>query len=105
MAPAVTLTTDQLLQQITDTKAHLALLEGRLAGLLDQLSTALDNGDIDPQFSHNDWTFTRCTGRTTWQYPAAIKHQIKTLQENAQADGTATQKIGAGYWTIKAPII
>lgn len=102
---AAPLTAEQLLDQITATKAQLAILEGRLSGLLDQLSTALDQGEIDDSFAHNDWTFTHCAGRKTWDYPKALKAQIKALQESAQLDGTAKQKQGSGYWTIKPPAI
>lgn len=98
-------TTDQLLDQITATKAQLSVLEGRLAGLLDQLSAALEDGEIDPKFSHEDWTFTHSEGRKTWTYPETVKKHIKALQELAQTDGTATMKQGASYWIIKAPAI
>ena len=103
--PTAPQTVEQLLDQITGTKAQLAILEGRLAGLLDQLSTALDQGEIDSSFSHEDWTFTHCAGRKTWDYPKAVKAQIKSLQEAAQASGAATQETGAGYWSIKPPAI
>jgi hypothetical protein len=98
-------TTDQLLDQITATKAQLSVLEGRLAGLLDQLSAALEDGEIDPKFSHDDWTFTHSEGRKTWTYPETVKKHIKALQELAQSDGTATMKQGGSYWIIKAPAI
>lgn len=96
---------EQVLDQITATKAQLAIFEDRLAGLLDQLSTALDDGEIDPKFSHEDWTFTHSEGRKTWTYPETVKKHIKTLQELSQTDGTATVKNGAPYWIVKAPAI
>lgn len=105
MSTATVLTTEQLLDQITATKAQLSVLEGRLAGLLDQLSAALDEGDIDPKFSHDDWTFTHSKGRKSWVYPETVKKHIKSLQELSQSDGTATMKQGDGYWIIKAPAI
>jgi hypothetical protein len=104
-ATAEALTLDQVLDQITATKAQLSILEDRLAGLLDQLSTALDDGEIDPKFSHEDWTFTHSEGRKTWTYPETVKKHIKSLQELSQADGTATVKNGAPYWIVKAPAI
>lgn len=104
-APAAAVSTEQLLDQITAVKAQLAILEGRLPGLLDQLSAAVDAGEIDASFSHNDWSFTQSSGRTTWQYPAAVKAQIKSIQETAQASGAATQKTGVSYWNIKPPAI
>lgn len=103
--PTAPVTTEQLLDQITNTKAQLAILEGRLAGLLDQLTAALDSGEIDASFSHEDWTFSHCAGRNTWDYPKELKAQIKTLQEQAQTSGAAVQKTGAGYWSIKPPAI
>lgn len=103
-APEVT-DLDQVLDQVTATKAQIAILEDRLAGLLDLLSTALDDGEVDPKFSHEDWTFTHSEGRKTWTYPETVKKHIKALQELSQSDGTATLKQGAPYWIIKAPAI
>lgn len=96
---------DQILDQITATKAQVSILEGHLAGLLDQLSSALDDGEIDPKFSHEDWTFTHSEGRKIWEYPDTVKKHIKSLQELSQSDGTATMKRTAPYWIIKAPAI
>ena len=103
--PAAPQTVEHVLDQITTTKAQIAILEGRLAGLLDQLTSALDQGEIDDSFAHNDWTFTHCAGRRTWDYPKSVKAEIKALQEAAQSSGEATQKQGSGYWTIKPPAI
>lgn len=96
---------DQILDQITATKAQIDLLQGRLAGLQDQLSAACDAGDIDASFSHNDWSFRLSPGRTTWEYSPAAKRQIKQLQDLDKTSGAATQKIGAPFWTIKPPAI
>lgn len=96
---------DQILDQITATKAQIDLLQGRLAGLQDQLSAACDAGDIDATFSHNDWSFRLSPGRTTWKYSAATTAQIKALQAADKAIGAATQTTGAAFWTIKAPTI
>ena len=96
---------DQVLDQITVTKAQIDLLQGRLAGLQDQLSAACDAGEIDATFSHNDWSFRLSSGRTTWEYSPAAKAQIKQLQDLDKASGAAIQKQGAPFWTIKAPAI
>lgn len=103
--PSTLISTDELLAQIIEAKATLELVKGRLAGLLDQLSTALDHGEIDHKFSHDDWAFTYCEGRTTVTYSDAAKASIKSIQEADLAAGTATQKTGTGFWTIKAPSI
>lgn len=99
------LSTDELIAQVIQAKASIELLQGRLAGLLDQLSTALDHGEVDPKFSHDDWAFTYCKGRTTITYSDSAKASIKSIQEADLAAGTATQKTGNGFWTIKPPSI
>ena len=73
---------------------------------VDALREAVDAGDLDPQFKHNDTAFDLRPGRVTYTYPPAVTElslRLKDMQAQAVADGTAVQKIGEPYWTIKLP--
>jgi len=98
--------TDQLLDQIQQAKAAAAQLEGSLAVLLDELSRRYEVGDIDPSFSHNDWSFAWSAGRTRWEYPqevAEIDALLKATKKRSEADGSAIRSTGASFWTIRPP--
>jgi len=97
---------DQLLAQIVNLKAEIACRQETLTGLLDSLNDLVTLGHIDPTFSYEDHSFTWSAGKRTFTYPSdvlAIKKLLKTAEEKAVADGTAAEKFGAPYWTIKAP--
>jgi hypothetical protein len=94
---------DHLLALVTSLKAQQKVIQAELDQALDQLTDALERGDIDPSFSHDDWRFSYSKGRTTVTYSDKAKAAIKTIQEADLASGRAIQKEGAGFWTIKAP--
>lgn len=96
---------DQILDQITETKAQIELLQARMAGLQDQLTDAVERGDLDPAFSHNDWSFRLSQGRITTTYSDSCKQAIKDLQQHDLSSGNAQQKQGSSFWTIKAPTL
>ena len=105
MAPA-DLSTDHLLNQIAMVKAAAAQLDGSLAVLLDELSTRMESGDIDPSFNHNDWSFNWCAGRARWSYPqevGEIEALLNATKKRSQADGSASRTLGNPFWTIKPP--
>jgi len=113
-APAAALTAplagddaiERLLDQITALKAEHKRLEQQLEGLLESLSGAMASGQLDPSFSHNDWSFTHSAGRLSYAYPAAveqIERQLKAAKEAAIQQGRATEKRGKPFWTIRPP--
>ena len=109
-AQAVPLASDEaldgLLDQITVLKAQHKRLEQQLEPLLESLSTAMAAGQLDPSFSHNDWAFSHSAGRLSYAYPAAvdqIERQLKAAKEAAIQQGSATEKRGKPFWTIRPP--
>ena len=109
-AQAVPLVSDEaldgLLDQITVLKAQHKRLEQQLEALLESLSAAMAAGQLDPSFSHNDWAFSHSAGRLSYAYPAAvgqIERQLKAAKEAAIQQGSATEKRGKPFWTIKPP--
>jgi len=113
-APAAALTAplagedaiERLLDQITALKAEHKRLEQQLEPLLESLSAAMASGQLDPAFSHNDWSFCHCAGRLSYAYPAAveqIERQLKAAKEAAIQQGRATEKRGKPFWTIRPP--
>lgn len=100
------LTTDELLDYATQVRAGIKSLEASKAAIDDELSRRFEAGDIDSNFSHNDWTFAWCEGRAKWSYPAgvvALESQVKQAKKASEADGSATRSTGAPFWTIKEP--
>ena len=113
-APAAALTAplagedaiERLLDQITALKAEHKRLEQQLEALLEALSAAMASGQLDPAFSHNDWSFCHSAGRLSYAYPAAveqIERQLKAAKEAAIQQGRATEKRGKPFWTIRPP--
>jgi len=113
-APAAALTAplagedaiERLLDQITALKAEHKRLEQQLEALLESLSAAMASGQLDPSFSHNDWSFCHSAGRLSYAYPAAveqIERQLKAAKEAAIQQGRATEKRGKPFWTIRPP--
>ncbi len=97
---------DGLLDQITVLKAEHKRLEQQLEALLESLSAAMAAGQLDPAFSHNDWAFSHSAGRLSNAYPAAegqIERQLKAAKEAAIQQGSATEKRGKPFWTIRPP--
>ena len=100
------LSEDDLLARIEEVKTSIAALKVSEQLLLDELSTRLEAGDLDPAFSHNDWAFSWSAGKASFSYPPAItalEQQLKDARKAAEADGTATRKLGNPYWTVRPP--
>jgi hypothetical protein len=113
-APAAALTAplagedaiERLLDQITALKAEHKRLEQQLEALLESLSAAMASGQLDPAFSHNDWSFSHSAGRLSYAYPVSveqIERQLKAAKEAAIQQGNATEKRGKPFWTIRPP--
>lgn len=96
---------DQLLARITNIKANIARLQSELESDLDAITNAMQDGDLDPSFTHDDWSFSYHNGRLSTTYSDQAKAAIKGIQEADIASGRAIQRQGAGFWTIKAPTI
>ena len=97
---------DALLDAITALKAQQKQLEQQLEPLLEALSEAMTTGQLDPSFTHNDWAFCHSPGRLSYEFPAAvqqIEQQLKAAKESAIQQGSATEKRGKPFWTIRPP--
>ena len=97
---------DDLLDAVTAIKAQQKELEQQLEPLLEALNTAMASGQLDPSFSHNEWAFTHSTGRLSYEFlPVVqqIEQQLKAAKEVAIQQGSATEKRGKPFWTIRPP--
>ena len=97
---------DALLDAVTAIKAQQKQLEQQLEPLLESLSEAMAAGQLDPSFSHNDWTFSHSPGRLSYAFPAAVQQleqQLKAARDHAIQQGSATEKRGKPFWTIRPP--
>lgn len=95
----------QTLAWITTVKAQIKLLESQLESALDTITDAMQAGDLDPAFTHDDWSFSYHSGRISTTYSTQAKAAIKGIQEADITSGQAVQRQGAGFWTIKAPAL
>ncbi|WP_094555551.1 hypothetical protein [Synechococcus sp. 1G10] len=97
---------DAVLDALTALKAQQKQLEQQLEPLLAALSVAMDAGELDPSFSHNDWAFCHNAGRLNYEFPPAvhqIEQQLKAARDAAIQQGSATEKRGKPFWTIRPP--
>ncbi len=97
---------DALLDAITALKAQQKQLDQQLEPLLEALSEAMAAGQLDPSFSHNDWAFAHSSGRLSYAFPPAvqlIEQQLKAAKDAAIQQGSATEKRGKPFWTIRPP--
>lgn len=95
---------DVLLDAVTEIKAQQKQLEQQLEPLLETLSEAMATGQLDPAFAHNDWAFAHSPGRLSYAFPAAvqqIEQQLKAAKDAAIQQGSATEKRGKPFWTIR----
>ena len=97
---------DDLLDAVTAIKAQQKELEQQLEPLLEALNTAMASGQLDPSFSHNEWAFAHSTGRLSYEFPPVvqqIEQQLKAAKEAAIQQGSASEKRGKPFWTIRPP--
>jgi hypothetical protein len=97
---------DALLDAVTAIKARQKQLEQQLEPLLEALNAAMASGQLDPAFSHNDWAFAHSTGRLSYEFPPVvqqIEQQLKAAKEAAIQQGSASEKRGKPFWTIRPP--
>jgi hypothetical protein len=92
---------------LVEVRQALARLKTTDEALLDRLDQLAEAGEVDQGgFSHNDWAFSWSAGRKSWAYPAAVQElesKTKAAKKAAEADGSATVKVGAPFWTIRSP--
>ena len=104
--PAEAADLDVLLDAVTAIKAQQKELELQLEPLLEALNAAMAAGQLDPAFTHNDWAFAHSPGRLSYDFPPAvqqIEQQLKAAKDSAIQQGSATEKRGKPFWTIRAP--
>lgn len=97
---------EALIDRIITTETAIKRLEDQKETLRDELERLCQAGEIDPSFKWNDWTFCRSDGKVSYKYSSVIENmekQIKTLKEEAKANGVAIKKTGDPFWTIKPP--
>jgi len=97
---------DALLDAITEIKAQQKQLEQQLEPLLTSLNAAMAAGQLDPAFSHNGWAFAHSPGRLTYTFPQEvqqIEQKLKAARDLAIQQGSASEKRGKPFWTIRAP--
>jgi hypothetical protein len=103
-APIAGAALDALLDRITVLKLQQKSIDAELSPLLEQLSGALEAGELDASFSHNGCSFCWSAGRTSYAYPEPLQQQeqaLKEAQRLAVATGAAMEKHGKAFWTIK----
>ena len=104
--PADAADLDALLDAVTAIKARQKQLEQQLEPLLEALNAAMAAGQLDPAFAHNDWAFAHSPGRLSYDFPPVvqqIEQQLKAAKDSAIQQGSATEKRGKPFWTIRAP--
>lgn len=102
----ITTNIDATLDAILSIKRQIKDLEAELDTHLDNLQQAVDAGDLDPSFKHNDAAFDLRAGKVSYTYPEAVTtlaQDLKQAQADAIAAGTATPKHGSPFWVIKLP--
>ena len=105
-SPADAADLDALLDALTVIKARQKELEQQLEPLLEALNAAMAAGQLDPAFAHNDWAFAHSPGRLSYDFPPVvqqIEQQLKAAKDSAIQQGSATEKRGKPFWTIRAP--
>ena len=80
-APPASAVLDALLDRITVLKLQQKSIEAELSPLLEQLSAALEAGELDASFSHNGCSFCWSAGRTSYAYPEPLQQQEQALKE------------------------
>lgn len=86
--------------EIKDLQAQLT--QHVLAGDLDHLKT-----DADNTYKYEEINFVYSPGRVTYDFSdcadvIAARENAKELEDTAKALGTAVQKVGTPFWTVRA---
>ena len=86
--------------EIKDLQAQLT--QHVLAGDLDHLKT-----DAENTYNYEEINFVYSPGRVTYDFSdcadvTAARENTKELEDTAKALGTAVQKVGTPFWTVRA---
>ena len=81
---------------------QMQLTQHVLAGDLDHLKT-----DADNTYKYEEINFVYSPGRVTYDFSdcadvIAARENAKELEDTAKALGTAVQKVGTPFWTVRA---
>ena len=101
------MTNEELLNAIDSINNHIKDFEREKSALVDELSTRIDEGLIQPtpgdetRFNVGSYRIKRTT-RTTWSYTKELTDKIKSLQGYEQLNGLAIPKISV-YDRISSP--
>lgn len=87
-------------QQIKD--LQMQLTQHVLAGDLDHLKT-----DAENTYKFEEVNYVYSPGRVTYDFSScddvtAARENLKELEDTAKAIGTAVQKVGTPFWTVRA---
>ena len=97
---------DHTIERTIQIKREIAALEAELHECLDALQAAVEIGDLDAAFSHNDVGFKLNAGRSNYNYPPAVvqlHQQLRHAQAESIASGAAELTRGPAFWTIRLP--
>lgn len=98
------LSPDDILEQLTNAKAQAKHYAAKVEELTQALDSLVESGEIESDFTWNDWHIYRQPGKKTYTYPDYIKEQetyLKQAKEMAIAQRTAIVKVGQPFWTMR----
>jgi hypothetical protein len=105
---------EQLLTMLSDLKHQQRVLEADIKLIQHKLSTHVAAGDLDHlktdsenTYKYDEINFVFSPGRVTYDYSncddvIAARENLEELQSTAKALGTAVQKVGTPFWTVRA---
>lgn len=94
-----------LTERLAGISLQIAALQEQDKQLREELSKLHAKGKVPTKFEANGFNFCFNAGRKTWEYTPELKDRIKRMQAYAQKKGTATEKIGSPFWTLKAKTV
>jgi hypothetical protein len=107
-------TAEQLLRELAQLKSQERALQADIKAVQALLTHHVENGDLDHlkteaenTYYFEDTNYIFNAGRLTWNYDdcndvVAARENLKELEETARAVGSATQKQGNPFWTVRA---
>jgi len=107
-------TAEQLLTMLSDLKHQQRALEADIKLIQKQLTQHVVAGDLDHlktdadnTYKYDEINFVYSSGRVTYDFSScddviAARDNLKELEDTAKALGTAVQKVGTPFWTVRA---
>ena len=105
---------EQRLHALAQLKYEQRALENQIKDLQAQLTQHVFAGDLDHlktdaenTFKFEEINFVYSSGRVTYDFSdctdvIAARENTKELEDTAKALGTAVQKVGTPFWTVRA---